>query len=82
MLLSTFHFRNAKNNPEMAALFQTITKDCRLNPCCLALLEANKLIQLGVSTEQEEPKKEKKETKQKKATDAFAGFKELRQEAP
>lgn len=77
MLLSTFHFRNGKNNPELAALFNTITENCRLNPCCLALLEANGLIQLGIPAPQEEPREK---IKPEGGTDAFTGFKELKQE--
>jgi len=77
MLLSTFHFRNAQKNPEIAALFKTITQDCRLNPCCLALLEANGLIRLGLSTPQETPAEETKPTG---GLDAFTGFKQLPRE--
>lgn len=74
MLLSTFHFRNAAHNPETAALFKKLTKGCNLNPCCIALLESNNLIQLSAHKEQKE------QVKQVENTDWFTGFKELRQE--
>lgn len=71
MLLSTFHFRNAAHNPQAAALFQKLTNGCTLNPCCMALLEANNLIHLSTQEEQKE------QIKRVENNDWFTGFKEL-----
>lgn len=76
MLLSTFNFRNAANNQEIAALFKAVTKDCNLNPCCLALLEANNLIHLSTQEEQ------KIQIERVENNDWFTKFKELKFETP